>query len=68
MLLRLACLEGGERRKIYDSSPLARVWVFSNRLSIKRGGYEGVESGGMIAFAWFVWEKNYQGKPTLGWL
>lgn len=68
MLLRLACLEGSERRKIYDSSPLARVWVFSNRLTMRRGGMGDLESGGMIAFAWFVWEKNYQGKPTLGWL
>lgn len=68
MLLRLACLEGTERRKIYDESPLARVWVFSRRLTMKRGGYEGGETGGMLAFAWFVWEHGYTGKPTLGWI
>jgi len=21
-----------------------------------------------ICFAWFVWEKNYQEKPILGWI
>jgi hypothetical protein len=68
MLLRLACLEGTERREIYDSSPLARVWVFSRRLSMKRGGYNGVETGGMLAFAWFVFEHGYTGKPELGWI
>lgn len=68
MLLRLACLEGIERRKIFDNSPLARVWVFSKRLSMKRGGYDGAETGGMLAFAWFVWEHGYTGKPTLGWI
>lgn len=67
-LLRLACLEGAERGQIYARSPLARVWVFSKRLTMKRGGTEGGDTGGMLAFAWFVWDKSYVGKPTLGWL
>ena len=68
MLLRLACLEGSERREIFDTSPLARVWVFSRRLSMQRGGFTGDSSGGMLAFAWFVWDHAYVGKPTLGWI
>ena len=24
--------------------------------------------GGMLAFAWFVWNKNYTGKPKLNWI
>jgi len=67
MLLRLACLEGVERREIYDSSPLARVWVFSKRLSMYRNG-EVTEATGMLAFAWFVWDRDHCGKPELGWL
>lgn len=67
MLLRLACLEGTERREIYDSSPLARVWVFSRRLTMWREG-KATGEGGMLAFAWFVFEHGYTGKPTLGWL
>ena len=66
-LLRLACLEGTARRQIYDTSPLARVWVFSRRLTMYRRG-EPTGSGGVLAFAWFVWEHGYTGKPTLGWL
>lgn len=66
ILMRLACLEGIERREIYDNSPLARVWVFSKRLTMYRNG-KG-EGSGMLAFAWFVWEHGYSGKPTLGWL
>lgn len=68
MLLRLACLEGTERREIFDTSPLARVWVFSRRLTMRRGGFEGGETGGMLAFAWFVWDHAYKGKPELGWI
>src|SRR3990167_4885785 len=62
MLLRLACLEGQDRRKIYEASPLARVWVFSRRLTIHRAGIENPESsGGMLAFAWFVWDHAHKG-------
>jgi hypothetical protein len=68
LLLRLACLEGTERRQIYDTSPLSNIWVFTRRLSMKRGGYEGAETGGMLAFAWFVWDHSHKGPPTLGWI
>ena len=55
---------------MFESTPLARVWVFSRRLSLNRGGtgpaYPG--AGGMIAFAWYVWERGHSGPPTLGWL
>lgn len=69
MLLRLACLEGTERGEIFASSPLARVWVFRRRLTMTRGNYEGdVKQGGMLAFAWFVWEHGHDGPPTLGWI
>jgi len=67
-LMRIGCLEGAERGKIYRSSPLARVWVFSNRLQIWRNGEKTSRSGGMIGFAWFVWDHNHKGPPTLGWL
>ena len=60
--------QGTERREIFDSSPLARVWVFSRRLTMKRGGFEGGETGGMLAFAWFVWDHAHTGKPELGWI
>lgn len=70
MLCRLAWLEGKERRLMFESSPLARVWVFSKRLSIFRGNGspENWRGGGLIAFAWFVWDHDHKGPPTLGWL
>lgn len=67
-LLRLACLEGMERGEIYETSPLARVWVFRRRLTMRRGNYETSEAGGMLAFAWFVWDRAHEGSPRLGWL
>lgn len=68
MLLRLACLEGNERRKIFESTPLARVHVFSRRLPFKRPGWQDTGAGGMLPFAWFVWDHSHEGPPTLGWI
>jgi len=69
LLCRLAWLEGQQRRRMFTGTPLARVWVFSSRLKMQRGRLhrEG-EGGGMVAFAWFVWEHGYAGAPRLGWL
>jgi hypothetical protein len=69
MLCRLAWLEGKERRRMFESTPLARVWVFAGRLTMLRSGFDGGKGGGsMTAFAWFVWEHRHQGPPTLGWV
>ena len=31
------------------------------------GEFEKYPSGA-IAYAWFVWEKGYKGKPTIDWI
>jgi hypothetical protein len=70
LFLRLAFLEGVERGGWFQNTPLARVWVMSRRVPIQRGRMaEGLElRGGVIAFAWFVWDHAHDGPPTLGWL
>lgn len=67
MLFKLAFLEGASRKTLFENSPLARVCVFSKRLTMTRNG-EDMRSSGMIAFAWFIWDHNYTGKPTISWL
>jgi len=69
MLLKLAFLEGRERADLFRTTPFARVWVFSRRLAFVRGTpHAATPGGGMLAFAWFVWEHGYVGKPEIGWL
>lgn len=68
IFLRLACLAGSERSALFRCSGLARVWVFSRRITLWRNGEEKSHGGGMTDFAWFVWDKQHAGKPTLGWL
>lgn len=69
LLCRLAWLEGKVRRKMFLSTPIARVWVFSARLTMVRNGDPALAGGGsMIAYAWYVWDKEHSGPPQLGWL
>ena len=68
MFLRLAFLEGKRRRdSLYSVRPPARVWVFSERQKLRRGG-AGEYQSGLIAFAWYVWERGAPPVTQLGWL
>lgn len=68
-LCRLGWLEGIGRRSLFTTTPLSRVLVFSNRIPINRNN-EPLPPGssGMIAFAWYVWEHGYKGKPQIDFL
>lgn len=68
MLMKLAFLEGGKRKTLFETTPLRSVHVFSKRLTMHRNGEKGRYGSGMIAFAWFVWDHDFRGTPTLGWL
>lgn len=69
MFLRLAFLEGVERGNWLPATPLARVWVMSRRVPMQRGRLsEKADGHGVIAFAWFVWDRSHVGPPVLGWL
>jgi len=69
LLLRLAFLEGANRqRTIFATTPPARVWVFSERITFYPAGAE-VKGSGTTAYAWFVWDKRADaGGTELKWL
>lgn len=67
MLCKLQFLEGAKRKKMFESTPLKSVYVFSKRLTMTRNG-EKMKNSGMIAFCWLVWEHGHEGGPTLGWI
>jgi hypothetical protein len=67
MLLRLGWIAGAKRRKFIDSTPLARVWVFSGRLQMQRGRLPAKGDGKtMVDSAWYVWDKAHKGPPQIG--
>lgn len=64
-LLPLTFLEGMKRAQWLAASPLARVHVFSWRISMPPGELLAAGAvkaqGGKKAFAWFVWEQGWEG-------
>ena len=68
-LMRLVWLEGQARGRLFKTTPLAKVWVFSGRIPrMHRHDYEGPRTTSTIAFAWFVFDHAYVGEPTIGWI
>jgi hypothetical protein len=66
MLLRLAFLESQRRTDILENSGLARVHVFRKRLPMMhRHLWTGPKASSAMPFAWFVWERGYDGPTTV---
>lgn len=69
MFLKTAFLEGAKRYEMFQDSEFAlkTVYQFSKRVNF--GIHAGThKNGGMIPFAWFVWERGYNSKPTIEWI
>lgn len=71
-LLPLTFLEGAARARWLETTPLARVHVFSWRISMPPGELlqagKVKATGGKKAFAWFVWEQGWQGPSQIRFL
>jgi hypothetical protein len=66
MLLRLGFLEGKKRSDLIDKGRLARVYPFANRLPMMhRDGWTGPRSRSAMPIAWFVWDADHVGPPTI---
>ena len=65
LLVRLQFLEGVRRGKFFQKHPPSTVWVFSKRLSFNVDGK--FKSGGVMAFAWFVFKKDNK-KTEVKWI
>jgi len=70
ILARLLWLEGGKRMEFFQRSPFKGVLVFGKRINVAHGGDPRYADGkgGMVAFAWFLWQHGYTGAPAVGWL
>lgn len=68
MLLRLNFLEGKARHALFEKYPPKTVWVSSGRLiCAKNGDFETYHENTAVAYAWFVWEKGYNGPTSVNW-
>jgi hypothetical protein len=54
---------------LWSRRKLARVWVFLPRQTLWRGDDDATEdNGGVMAFAWFVFERDHAGPYVGDWL
>lgn len=68
MLLRLAFIANGLRVRggALDGGTLKAVCPFRSRLPMMhRDGWDGPRKGSQTDFAWFVWERGYDGPPEV---
>ena len=71
LLGKTTFLEGVERYEMFQDKdfPLKIIYQFSRRPTLIKEGLESTEHlRGMISYAWFVWERDSVGKPTLQWI
>lgn len=61
-LLRLNWLESKNRTDVLEAGDLRCVYQFRERLPMMhRAGWTGKKAGSAMAFAWYVWDRNYSG-------
>lgn len=72
MLLPLSYLHGKKRYDIVwkdKKFPLKKIYVFTRYPMLEETVRpDGKHRTGMMVYAWFVWEKEYENKPTIDWL
>ena len=69
MFLKTVFLESERRKAMFEDKeyPLKTVYQFSKRVTLYKNGVK-MKNSGMIAYAWYVWEKGYCGKPSIEWI
>lgn len=67
MLLKLQFLESKGREALFDKSPPKEVLVFTSRIKCGPNGDFG-STRGAVAYAWFIWEKGFEGDPIIKWI
>lgn len=67
MLLRIQFLESQGRKDFFKSGCLKHVYIHSKRIQIWLNNDQSIK-GSVLCFAWFVWERGYNGYPTLHWI
>lgn len=68
MFLKLQFLEGKARRKMFEKYPPKKVYVSSGRLRCAMNGdFEKYAKSNAVTYAWFIWEKGFEGEPIVRW-
>lgn len=69
MFLKTVFLESAKRYQMFQDAdfPLKCMYQFSKRVPIYKNGII-MKNSGLVAYAWFVWDRDYIGKPYIDWI
>lgn len=65
LILNIYFLSSRQRKAMLEQSHLRHIYVHSDRVTMFPYGEEKPKNGGTKMFAWFVWDKEYDGKTTI---
>lgn len=68
LLLNIYFLSSKQRQEMLKKSGLLKVYIHSDRVTMYPYGENEPKNGGTKMFAWMVFEKGYEGKPTIDWV
>lgn len=69
MFLKVQFLEGQARKKeLFSRKELKHVFVYSKRITTAKNGDFDKYKSTALCNAWFVWEKGYNGLPSIDWI
>lgn len=73
MILKLSFLESARRYEFWKKTPLKKVYIFCKRVVfwneiLQPDDGKRSKHSGTIPFAWYIWEKGYEGEPTIDWI
>lgn len=69
MFLKIQFLEGKSRRELFRKYPPKTVYVSSDRLRCAMNGdFDKRAEHSAVCYAWYVWEKGYEGDTVLRWI
>lgn len=69
-LMNITYLSGQKRfERVYSKGTLREVYIFSKRIECWKNNERPKDKcGSMANYAWYVFQKGYNGQPTLYWL
>lgn len=67
MFLKIQFLESISRRSLFEKHPPKIVYVATQRLNCAKNGEFEEYPSSAVCYAWFIWEKGYQGEPVIKW-
>lgn len=68
LFLKIQFLESKERKALFEQYPLKKLLVYSERQQCSKNAEFDKYKATTQCYAWYVFEKGYNGDPTIGWI